>query len=111
MAILIEQCPCCKSNHIKLRYRLDGKVALTCGECTKWIKWVGAKEIPIYEKMIGNNLEERVKEQKQNNHDNASSSIEIKIFNKDNGRALYKTLTNKEVEKLFNAIDINEYLL
>lgn len=111
MAILIEQCVGCGSKHLKLNYRLDGKVALMCADCEKWLKWVGAKEILIYQKMTEGNLEERIKEREQCEQDNELSQIEIKVFNKETGLAQYKTLTNKEVQKLFNAIDINECLL
>lgn len=111
MAILMERCTYCGSNHMKINYRLDGRVALACDDCGRWLKWVGAREIPVYERLIANNRKEETQDNAQYEQDNKFSNIEIKVFNKDTGLAQYKTLTTDEVQKLFDAIDINKCLL
>lgn len=43
-------CSCGKEGTFELDYNRGTHVALVCSECGKWIKWVGKKEIPIYER-------------------------------------------------------------
>lgn len=42
---------CGASGFLKLENR-NTHTALVCGNCKSWIKWVGKKEIPKYEKVL-----------------------------------------------------------
>lgn len=117
MAVLIEKCVDCGSEELRLNYRADGKTALMCCRCDKWLKWVATKEIPAYERIARKNIlnnnasNNNVSNNNVSNNSVLPANIEIKILNKDTGIAQYKILTNEEVEKLFDALDINKCLL
>lgn len=47
-------CPKCGSVDVFLDDR-GSQVALMCGDCGKWIKWVGKSEIPLVKRWIESN--------------------------------------------------------
>ena len=54
MSEVLNVCPKCgASGFLKLENR-NTHTALVCGNCKSWIKWVGKKELPKYEKMLEN---------------------------------------------------------
>lgn len=47
-------CPICGSVDLFLDER-DTHTALRCGDCGRWIKWVGKKELPLVKRFIESN--------------------------------------------------------
>lgn len=51
--MVIDKCHNCgNEGTLELDYNRGTHVALVCSECNRWIKWVGKKEIPMYESHI-----------------------------------------------------------
>lgn len=50
-------CPDCGSIDVFMEKR-GTQTALLCGDCGRWIKWVGKKEIPLVKRFIENNKED-----------------------------------------------------
>lgn len=45
----------CKTCNVEGNLRIEQRgshIALVCGVCGSWIKWIGKKELPMYEKFI-----------------------------------------------------------
>jgi len=54
MCEVVNVCPKCgASGFLKLEHR-NTHTALVCGNCKSWIKWVGKKELPKYERVLSN---------------------------------------------------------
>lgn len=47
-------CPKCESKDVFIDDRGEQK-ALICGDCGRWIKWVGKKELPLVNRFIESN--------------------------------------------------------
>lgn len=44
-------CPKCQSKDVFIDDRGEQK-ALVCGDCGRWIKWIGKQELPLVERFI-----------------------------------------------------------
>lgn len=70
-------CEKCGSIDVFIQNRAHQK-ALMCGDCGKWIKWIGNKELPLVKRYIDS--------QKKDNslsNENEFTTIEIKLKVKD----------------------------
>ncbi|MGL5243702.1 MAG: hypothetical protein ACRC7R_00810 [Sarcina sp.] len=73
------------------------QVALMCGDCGKWLKWVSKKELPLVERFIESN---------KDNDNNNESSIDIRLYENNKSRVAYKRLTIKEAKEILEILDI-----
>lgn len=73
----IYACEKCGSTDVFMQNRGHQK-ALMCGDCGKWIKWIGNKELPLVKRYIDS--------QKKDNslsNENEFTTMEIKLKVKD----------------------------